>query len=270
MRVTALLLALLYPVLVIPLSACHAAQRVISLAPHITELAYAAGLGERLIAVSAHSDYPPAAQQLEVVASWQGIKLERIVALKPDLILAWRGGNPQKTLDQLASLGITIFYLDIKNIDDIAQSLDRLAQYSPHPEQAQQAAQQFRQQIDELTRRYANSALRRVFLQFGTQPLLTSSAGSVQNQVLALCGAANIFADSRVPWPQVSREQVLLRHPEAIVIAGGEQQIANVRAFWAPQLTVPVIALHEDWFNRAGPRIILAAQSLCRQLAEID
>ncbi|WP_457774969.1 vitamin B12 ABC transporter substrate-binding protein BtuF [Serratia fonticola] len=246
-----------------------AAQRVISLAPSTTELAYAAGMGDTLLAVSAYSDYPPAAKQLEQVASWQGINLERILALKPDLVLAWRGGNPQRVLDQLASFGIPIFYADAKNIDEIAQSLDALAQYSPHPEQAHQAAASLRQQVEELKTHYASNSPRPVLLQFGTQPLFTSSAATLQSQVLSLCGAENIFADSPVPWPQVSREQVLVRKPQAIVISGNAQQIANVKAFWGPQLDVPVIALEEDWFNRAGPRIMLAAQSLCGQLAEI-
>jgi vitamin B12 transport system substrate-binding protein len=246
-----------------------AAERVISLAPNTTELAYAAGMGDRLIAASAYSDYPPAAQKLEQVASWQGINLERILALKPDLILAWRGGSPQRALEQLAALGMPIFYVDAKNIADIATSLDALAQYSPHPEQAHQAAASFRQQIATLKAQYAHPQARRVLLQFGTQPLFTASAATLQSQVLRLCGAENIFADSPVPWPQISREQVLARQPQAIVITGGEQQIASVRAFWAPQLTVPIIALNEDWFNRDGPRILLAAQQLCRQLAEI-
>lgn len=252
--------------MVLPASA---AQRVISLAPSTTELAYAAGMGDNLLAVSAYSDYPPAAKKLEQVASWQGINLERILALKPDLVLAWRGGNPQRVLDQLASFGIPIFYADAKNIDEIAQSLDALAQYSPHPEQAHQAAESIRQQMAELKTRYASNSPRQVLLQFGTQPLFTSSAATLQSQVLALCGAENIFADSPVPWPQVSREQVLVRKPQAIVISGSDKQIANVKTFWGPQLDVPVIALEEDWFNRAGPRIMLAAQSLCSQLAEI-
>jgi vitamin B12 transport system substrate-binding protein len=260
------LLWLLALCLVLPASA---AQRVISLAPNTTELAYAAGMGETLVAASAYSDYPPAAKKLEQVASWQGMNLERILALKPDLILAWRGGNPQRLLDQLASFGIPIFYADAQNIDDIAKSLDALAQYSPHPEQAHQAAESIRQQMAALKAQYAHNQPRRVLLQFGTQPLFTASAATLQSQVLALCGAENIFADSRMPWPQISREQVLARQPQTIVITGGAQQIASVKAFWAPQLAVPVIALNEDWFNRAGPRIMLAAQELCSQLAEI-
>lgn len=246
-----------------------AAQRVISLAPNTTELAYAAGMGDVLLAASAFSDYPPEAKKLEQVASWQGINLERVLALKPDLILAWRGGNPQRVLDQLASFGIPIFYADAKNIDEIAQSLDDLARYSPHPQQAHQAAQQIRQHAAQLKSRYAGNQSRRVLIQFGTQPLFTTSSATLQSQVLSLCGAENIFADSRVPWPQISREHVLMRHPQAIVISGGEAEIASVKAFWSPQLQVPVIALNEDWFNRAGPRIMLAAQQLCSQLAEI-
>ena len=88
----------------------HAADRIISLAPHTTELAYAAGLGNKLVAASAWSNYPEEAKNLEKVASWQGINLEKVIALKPDLILAWRGSNPQRILDQLANLGIPIFY----------------------------------------------------------------------------------------------------------------------------------------------------------------
>ncbi|WP_256966655.1 helical backbone metal receptor [Yersinia entomophaga] len=106
------------------------AERIISLAPSTTELAYAAGLGDKLVAVSDYSDYPEAAKKLEHVASWQGINVEKILALKPDLILAWRGGNAQRPLDQLASFGIPIFYSDPTTIEQIADDLDKLAGYS--------------------------------------------------------------------------------------------------------------------------------------------
>ncbi|WP_410016371.1 vitamin B12 ABC transporter substrate-binding protein BtuF [Sodalis sp. RH24] len=245
-----------------------AAHRVVSLAPHATEMAYAAGMGEVLVAVSSWSDYPPAAQKLEQVASWQGINVERVLALKPDLILAWRGGNPQRELDQLAAFGIPIVYLDPLSVEDMARALDGLARYSPHPEQAHQAARAVRQQAADLKRRYAGNPPARVFMQFGTQPLFTAGKQTLQSQILALCGARNIFADSPVPWPQVGREQVLGRKPQVIVVAGGEERVTAIRNFWQPQLDVPVIALNEDWFNRSGPRILLAAQALCRQLAD--
>ncbi|MFL4557403.1 vitamin B12 ABC transporter substrate-binding protein BtuF [Yersinia kristensenii] len=250
-------------------SSSLAAERVISLSPSTTELAYAAGLGDKLIAVSAYSDYPEAAKKLEHVASWQGVNVERILALKPDLILAWRGGNPQRPLDQLASFGIPIFYSDPINIDQIADDLDKLAPYSPHPEQARQAAVQLRHEVTELRRQNARNQPLRTFLQFGTQPLFTSSGHTLQSEVVSLCGGENIFAGSRVPWPQVSREQVMTRQPQVIVVSGDKSQADNIHAFWQPQLAVPVITLNEDWFNRAGPRILLAAKQLCQQMASL-
>ncbi|MER3383689.1 vitamin B12 ABC transporter substrate-binding protein BtuF [Pectobacterium aroidearum] len=247
-------------------------QRVISLAPHATEMAYAAGMGEQLIAVSAWSDYPPEAKKLEQVASWQGINLERILALKPDLILAWREGNPQRPLEQLANFSIPILYLDAKTLDDIPASLRQLATYSRHPEQAERAATDFQQEIGRLrhTGEGQNAASLRVFIQFGTQPLFTSSQATLQSQIVSLCGAENIFSDSPVPWPQVSREQVLRRQPQAIIIGGSPDKIASVQAFWQPQLAVPVITVDEDWFSRSGPRLLLAAQQICSQLTALS
>ncbi|KAA3666559.1 vitamin B12 ABC transporter substrate-binding protein BtuF [Pectobacterium carotovorum] len=246
-------------------------QRVISLAPHATEMAYAAGMGEQLIAVSAWSDYPPEAEKLEQVASWQGINLERILALKPDLILAWREGNPQRPLEQLANFSIPIVYLDAKTLDDIPASLRQLAAYSRHPEQAERAATNFQQEIGELQHagKKPNAAPLRVFIQFGTQPLFTSSKATLQSQIVSLCGAENVFSGSPVPWPQVSREQVLRREPQAIIVGGAPERIASVQAFWQPQLAVPVITVNEDWFSRSGPRLLLAAQQICSQLAEL-
>ncbi|WP_233990120.1 vitamin B12 ABC transporter substrate-binding protein BtuF [Pectobacterium brasiliense] len=246
-------------------------QRVISLAPHATEMAYAAGMGEQLIAVSAWSDYPPEAKKLEQVASWQGINLERILALKPDLILAWREGNPQRPLEQLANFSIPIVYLDAKTLDDIPASLRQLATYSRHPEQAERAATDFQQEIGELRHagKAPNAVPLQVFIQFGTQPLFTSSQATLQSQIVSLCGAENVFSDSPVPWPQVSREQVLRRQPQAIIVGGTPDRIASVQAFWQPQLAVPVITVNEDWFSRSGPRLRLAARQICSQLAEL-
>ncbi|MBA0185678.1 vitamin B12 ABC transporter substrate-binding protein BtuF [Pectobacterium versatile] len=246
-------------------------QRVISLAPHATEMAYAAGMGEQLIAVSAWSDYPPEAKKLEQVASWQGINLERILALKPDLILAWREGNSQRPLEQLANFSIPIVYLDAKTVDDIPASLRQLATYSRHPEQAERAATNFQQEIDKLQHagERHNATPLRVFIQFGTQPLFTSSKATLQSQIVSLCGAENVFSDSPVPWPQVSREQVLRRQPQAIIVGGAPERISSVQAFWQPQLAVPVITVNEDWFSRSGPRLLLAAQQICSQLAEL-
>ena len=221
----------------------NAAPRVITLSPANTELAFAAGITP--VGVSSYSDYPPQAQKIEQVSTWQGMNLERIVALKPDLVIAWRGGNAERQVDQLASLGIKVMWVDATSIEQIANALRQLAPWSPQPDKAEQAAQSL---LDPFT----------------------SGKESIQNQVLEVCGGENIFKDSRVPWPQVSREQVLARSPQAIVITGGPDQIPKIKQYWGEQLKIPVIPLTSDWFERASPRIILAAQQLCNALSQVD
>lgn len=246
------------------LTLAAAAPRVITLAPHLTELAFAAGITP--VAVSAWSDYPPEAKQLEQVANWQGMKVERILALKPDLVLAWRGGSPQRQVDQLRALGIQVLWLDPASIENIIASLHQLAQWSPDPQRAHHAADALAARFDALRKQYAGKPRHNVFLQFGLQPLFTASRATLQNQLLTLCGGDNIFANSAAPWPQVSREQVLARHPEVIVVPGDSKSAAQVAHFWQPQLKATVIAIPEDWLSRPGPRSILAAEKLCRAL----
>ena len=188
----------------------NAAPRVITLSPANTELAFAAGITP--VGVSSYSDYPPQAQKIEQVSTWQGMNLERIVALKPDLVIAWRGGNAERQVDQLASLGIKVMWVDATSIEQIANALRQLAPWSPQPDKAEQAAQSLLDQYAQLKAQYADKPKKRVFLQFGINPPFTSGKESIQNQVLEVCGGENIFKDSRVPWPQVSREQVLARH----------------------------------------------------------
>lgn len=248
---------------------CAAASpppRVITLAPHLTELAYRAGITP--VAVSDHSDYPPAARTQERVASWQTLNVERILALQPDVVLAWQG-NADTALAQLRRQGIRVELIDPTTPEQIAAALDTLARFSPHPQQAQQAAAQLRRQFAELRRTSSNVPPLRAFVQVGVRPLFTTAAGTLQHALLTLCGAQNIFADSPVRWPQVSLEQVLLRRPDVIIVSLAPRQAHDASRYWATHLNAPVITLNPDWFNRAGPRSVLAARSLCQQLAAL-
>lgn len=248
----------------ITFTAVAAPPRVVTLAPNLTELAFAAGITP--VGVSDYSDYPAAAKSIEHVASWQGINTERLLSLKPDLVLAWRGGTSPRQIEQLQSLGIKVLWLAPDSIERLIASVRQLADVSPNPQQAEQAAAALQQQFSDLQQRYRQPQRKRVFLQFGMKPLFTAANNTLQNEVIGLCGGENIFSDSRVPWPQVSREQVLVRQPQAIVIPGDAARITTVTQFWQPQLQVPVYAVNDNWFSRAGPRIILAAQQLCAQL----
>ncbi|MBJ2117522.1 MULTISPECIES: vitamin B12 ABC transporter substrate-binding protein BtuF [Proteus] len=263
---------LLYPLFWLNVAiAITPADRVITLSPSATEMAYAAGMGDNIVGVSAYSDYPEEAKNIEQVANWQGINIERILLLKPDLVIAWQGGNPQRPLDQLKALGIPIIYSDPQSIEEIADDLVTLSNYSHHPDIALNNAQQLRQQYQILQQQYASNtsdhAKKKVFIQFGMQPLFTTSNSTLQSHITELCGGENIFANSPVAWPQVSREQVLTKHPDLIIFSGEADQIPTIKAFWQPQLPVPVIAIDEDSFSRPAPRVINAAKQICEAIA---
>ncbi|WP_282498535.1 vitamin B12 ABC transporter substrate-binding protein BtuF [Pantoea stewartii] len=238
--------------------------RVITLAPHLTELAFAAGITP--VAVSAWSGYPAEAQKIEQVATWQGMNLERILQLKPDVVLAWPGGTSSRQVAQLVHSGIHVEWVATSTLDDMIHSLAGLARWSPSPQRATQAATQLRQQVAALRQRYRPQPPVRVFVQFGLSPMYTAAKATLQNDIIGLCGGQNIFAASPVSWPQVSREQVLMRHPQVIVTTGGSQQAETLAQFWRPQLNVRIIAINEDWLSRPGPRILLAAEQLCEAL----
>ncbi|WP_025612485.1 helical backbone metal receptor, partial [Vibrio parahaemolyticus] len=148
-------------------------ERVISLAPHATEIAYAAGLGDKLIAVSEMSDYPKEAGELEKVSNYQGIKLERIIALQPDLVIAWPAGNPAKELEKLKQFGVPIYYSTTGTLEDIANNIEQLSQYSDDPSKGQKAARDFREGLTALKATYNTTEKVRYFYQLSEKPIIT-------------------------------------------------------------------------------------------------
>ncbi|PSU90348.1 vitamin B12 ABC transporter substrate-binding protein BtuF [Photobacterium kishitanii] len=248
-------------------------QRIISLSPHTTEMAYAAGLGDKLIAASAYSDYPPAAQQLERVANYRGLKMERILALKPDLILAWQGGNPSRELALLQQLGIKIIYSNPKTLADIPKTLAQLSQYADSPQPALQAAAAFKHQLQQLKQANHNKPKVRYFYQLGSAPLMTVADKGWPSQIFRFCGGENIFANSRAAYPLINQEQVVVRQPQVIF---SPQPITTTQQLWAPwqhQLIAVkqhhIYQLNANWLNRPTPRTLLAIKQVCTLLDQV-
>ena len=253
--------------------AAPVAQRVISLSPHTTELAYAAGLGEQLVAASDYSDYPQAAKSLERVANFRGIKLERIVALKPDLILAWKSGNPPREMARLEQLGFTIYYSNPTELEDIPRTLEALGRYSARPEQAEQAAGAFRDRLAALQAKHRDPRPVRYFYQLSSAPIMTVAGRSWPSQVFSLCGGVNIFADSPAAYPQVSEEQVVVRQPDVIFASRHAETEIAIWQKWQGRLPAidnqHVFTLQADWINRPTPRAIHAVEQVCDLLDRV-
>lgn len=248
-------------------------KRIISLAPHATELAFSAGLGDKLVAVSEYSDYPAQALKLEKVANYQGLNIERILTLKPDLVIAWPAGNPAKELDKLKQLGLRIYTTKTQKLDDIANNIEALSQFSDDPSIGQQAARDFRQSLLTLKQSYGSQSKVRYFYQLSEKPIITLAKGSWPSEVFEFCGGENIFANSASPYPQVGIEQVLLAKPD--VIFTSEHAIKNGTMWQKWQQQLPAVqngfvwALTSDWLNRPTPRTLQAIEEVCEYFSVV-
>lgn len=247
------------------------AQRVISMAPHITELLFAAGGGARVVGAMNYSDYPEAAKRLPLVGSDQQIDLERVLSLKPDLLVVWKSGNTARQLEQLKSLGLPIFYSEPQKLDEVATSLLRLGQLLGTEPQAQAAAADYRQKIAALTTAYASRAPVRVFYQIWERPIFTLNGDHIISDAIRVCGGRNVFGYLKVIAPSVSTEAVLQENPEAIL--GGEKHDKESGInIWKPYpglLAVKrnnLFMLDSELLTRATPRIADGVAALCEKL----
>src|SRR5438552_8645648 len=188
------------------------AQRVVSLAPHATELLFGAGAGTRVVGVMSGSDFPPAATQPPVVRNANALDLQRILALRPDLIVTWPYTTPTQ-VDVLRAQGIAVFTTDPRTIDGIARDIERLGILAGSADAAQRAARTFRERLAASARRAEGKRLVRVFYEVSDAPLYTVGGAHPITQALALCGAQNVFASLGLPAPEVGIEAVLAARP---------------------------------------------------------
>lgn len=252
------------------------AQRIVSLAPHTTELLFAAGGGARIVGAVSYSDYPPQAQTIPRVGDNKALDLERIVALKPDLIVVWRHGNALQQLDRLRDLRVPLYSSDPRKLDDIPATIDKLGTLLGTSSVAARASSAFQRDIANLRTRYANRPTVNVFYQVWDNPLMTLNGDNVVNEVIDLCGGRNVFADLKPLVPTVSTEAVLAANPEAIVTAkAGETRPAHplpTLDTWRKWPSMTAVArgnlfgIDGDLINRPTPRLALGAAALCEDL----
>ena len=248
------------------------AHRVVSLAPHITELLYAAGAGRDVVGATAYSDYPEAAKNIPRVGSGAGLDIEAIVALHPDLIVAWESGNPPWQVERLRSLGFAVFVTEPRRLDDISGLLERLGTLTGTQAIAGKAASAFRLRETRLRERFSGRPTVSVFYQILDSSLLTINANHIISDVIRLCGGKNVFAESPGLTPRVDPESVLQRNPEAILASGYEPLWPEWRDRWRnwPMLYAVehdnLFLISADLINRQSPRILSGAEQVCNSL----
>lgn len=254
-------------------SLAHPAQRIISLAPHMTELLFAAGAGAQIVGAVEYSNYPPAAQRIARIGDSAQLDLERIVALKPDLVVVWQNGNAQRQLEKLLHLGIPVFYNEPRRLPDIARAIEQLGRLAGTEAVAQPAARAFAARVAGLQRRYAGRDPVRLFYQIWDRPLMTVNGEHLISDVIRMCGGRNVFAGLRALTPEISTEAVLAADPEAIGGVTAEAGQAGNLESWKswPRLTAVargnLFVIDSDLISRNTPRILDGAEQMCEQLA---
>ena len=254
-------------------SLAHPARRIISLAPHMTELLFAAGAGAQVVGTVEYSNYPQAAQRIPRIGDSAQLDLERIVALRPDLVVVWRNGNAQRQLDKLLHLGIPVFYNEPRRLPDIARAIEQLGRLAGTQAAAQPVAQDFIARVAALRGRYAGRDPVPLYFQIWDQPLLTVNGEHLISDVIGMCGGRNVFAGLKPLTPEISTEAVLAADPEAIGGVSAEAgQLGNLEAWklW-PRLTAVardnLFLIDSDVISRNTPRILEGAEQLCEHLA---
>ncbi len=268
----------LLTLLLFGLSACNVVadtgseerHRIVSLSPHLAELVFAVGAGDRLVGVSAHTDFPEAAASLPIIGDAFMLDLERMTLLNPDLLLAWKSGTPAHVVDELASQGYKVEVIRTRSLKDIPEALRRIGGLTGQSAAASVVAEEFVTGLQLLEEGARDAAPIRVFYQVSARPLYTINGEHYVSQLIEICGGTNIFADLGKLAPLIGVEAVLERDPE-VMLAGDDagpeafrewdrlQGIAASRygnRFWMPAAEI----------GRATPRLLEAGAAICRAL----
>ena len=247
------------------------ARRVVTLAPNIAEMMYDAGAGSSMLATVEYSNFPAEAAHLPRIGDAFRFDLERIMALKPDLVIAWNSGNPAAALDRLESLGLNVWRTELRSPADIAGLLRNLALATGMSKTGVVAARKVEQRLATLVEQYQGQDEVRYFYQVAERPLFTLNGAHIVSQGLALCGAVNVFADESVLAPQVTREAVLVADPD-VLFAPRIPESPDPLEHWKAWPRLKAVSngdlyhLEADKISRATPRMLDSLELACTLL----
>ena len=259
------------------LSFANQPQRIVSLAPHITELLFAAGAGERIVATSQYSDFPPAAKNIPAIGDAYTVNIEALLKLNADLVLVWESGIPIRTIESFDRLNIQYFVSEPKSVSAMVESLRVFGRIAGDVTEANQTADRLQQRWKQLQTKYQSLPPVSIFYQIWHEPLFSVSNPHIIDRVIKSCGGKNIFFDQPRPVFMTQLEAVLAANPDAILFGGLNRttdKATNTR-FWQRfnQLDAVknerLIALPDELLHRPSPRLIDGAEYMCEQIQRV-
>lgn len=251
------------------------AQRIVTLAPHATELLFAIGAGNRIVGTMEYSNFPEEAKRIPRIGGYRGLDMEAIAALHPDVIIAWPSGNTLAQVEKLKKLGLPLYLSEPKRIADIASTLERFGVLTGNAPAAQQAATQFRLRLDALRDKYQGRSKVRVFYQVWDQPLMTINGEQIISDALRQCGGENIFAQLPVLTPTVSIEALLQADPDVIIGSDSGDHRPQWLDDWKkwPRLRAVqhdhLYFISADLISQPTPRMLQGVEVMCELLDRV-
>ena len=248
------------------------AERIVSLAPNLTELIYTVGAGKQLVAVSAWSDYPREVLDLPVVGDAFTVDQERLALARPDLLLVWESGTPTHVVDELRGVGYNVVSIRTRELDDVAAALLQIGELTGHVNEAAEAAAAYRDELQSLRDRYQSLPSIRVFYQVASRPLYTVNNEHYISELIAVCGGDNIFKDLSELAPTVDVEAVVDRDPEVMLASTDAGDDAFVEWERWPGMAANrlgnLFLLPADEIGRATTRVMVAGNAMCMALQQ--
>jgi iron complex transport system substrate-binding protein len=251
----------------------HHPTRIISVAPGSTEMLFAAGAGDYVVATVEYSDEPAEARRVPRIGDGIAVDMERVVALRPDVVVVWPGGGNPAQIAKLEALGLPLYRQQVNTLAELPGSLRRLGALAATTAVAERAAKDIEMRLAALAGRYGGTPRRSVLLQVWNRPVYTVGGNQLMSDALQACGARNVFEELREMGPAVDVEAVVARDPQIIVAVGprGEprkwldewRKFTSLRAVRTGRL----IAFEDSRLTRLGPSAVAATEALCRALS---
>lgn len=244
-------------------------QRIVSLAPNITEVLFHIGAGEQIVGADEYSNYPEAAKQITRVNNHAAANYELILSLQPDLVIAWQSGNGDKIINPLRKLGIPVFVVETRQMEAIPSLFRRFGQLTGQGETAELRAQEFSQRLKTLRAAQTGKSMIRAFYQIWDEPLITLNGKHMISDVIGLCGGQNIFADAAPLVPYVNIESVVAADPQVIVAGGSQEDQPGWFSSWqqwrgiSAVINKQIYLIPSDLMQRHSVRILEGAEMMC-------
>lgn len=247
-------------------------KTIVALAPHIVEMLYDIGAGEQIIGTVSYADHPKEALKIPRIGGYHGMQVEKLLALQPDIIIAWKTGNKLEDLEKLKRLNLPVFFSEPKDVADVANELRYFGELTGRSEKAEIVAQKFEKRLKAIKETQHNKTRLKTFYQLWSAPMMSINNKTWIHQLLDICRADNVFANSSTSYPQISIENVMLTQPEVIVIPNEKSKKVQPKIDWKKWPEIPavkknqLITVNADLLHRYSTRMLDGLEDMCDKI----